>query len=140
MLSQHHLKNNQKLNLKKYIFELKVRSNIKFKNKQKLLCIWGSFVNKCLVVYTKVFLAVSKEQFIVIKRTFGSGVILKELKQNPNFSVKSEVVTRRLAPSYYVYDEVRPLVNTSLFSLKFEFCKIMADISNNLLLLFFVQS
>ena len=37
-ISQHYLKNNQKLNINK-LFNLKVRSNIKTYNEQKLFCI-----------------------------------------------------------------------------------------------------
>ena len=36
-ISQHYLKNYQKLNLKKQVFQLIVRTNIKTQNEQKLL-------------------------------------------------------------------------------------------------------
>ena len=47
-----------------------------------------------LALYAKVFSVFSKELFILINGLCESGVILKELEQNSNFSIKSEVLTR----------------------------------------------
>ena len=50
-------------------FELKVRSNNKPYNEQKILCVWwGSSPGQCLALYAMVFLVIFKELFILIKR------------------------------------------------------------------------
>ena len=43
LIYQYYLENDQKLNNKKQVFQLKVRRNIKIQNKQNLFCIWGGW-------------------------------------------------------------------------------------------------
>ena len=72
-VSQHYLKDDQKLDLKiKFFFLLKVRSNNKTLNEQELLCMReGVLPCQYLAFCAKVLSVLSEELFILIKRLFG---------------------------------------------------------------------